>query len=110
MRVVSWHRIRRGGATMAALLAFLALPAIGQEKQGLRETAIRVDGMICSSCTAAVEQALYRLAGVAQARADLKEDTVRVKYDGEKVTPRQMAEAIRKAGYQARWPAEKAPR
>ena len=94
-------------AGMAALLLILAASAAaGQGKQGLQETTIAVSGMFCSSCSAAVEQALRRLDGVAEARADLKADRVRVRYDGNKVTPRRMAEAIRKAGYRARWPGE----
>ncbi len=103
------HRIRRGMATL--FLLFLAAPvAAGQVRQDLQETVIRVDGMVCSSCGATVEQALRRLAGVAQAQADVRADSVRVRYDGKKVTPRQLAEAIRKAGYQARPPGEKSPR
>ncbi len=94
-------------AGMAALLLILAASAAaGQGKQGLQETTIAVSGMFCSSCSAAVEQALKKLDGVAEARADLKVDGVRVRYDGNKVTPRRMAEAIRKAGYRARWPGE----
>lgn len=97
-------------AGMAALLLILATPAAaGQGKQGLQETIIAVSGMFCSSCSSVVEQALKRLDGVAEARADLKADRVRVRYDGDKVTPRRMAEAIRKAGYRARWPGEQAP-
>lgn len=94
---------------MAALLLFLAAPAAaGPGKQGLRETTIVVSGMFCSSCPSAVEQALKRLDGVTEARADLKADRVRVRYDGDKVTPRRMAEAIRKAGYRASLPGEQA--
>ncbi|HEY6871262.1 MAG TPA: heavy-metal-associated domain-containing protein [Geobacteraceae bacterium] len=93
---------------LAAFLLFPAAPVAAT--QGLKETVIPVDGMICSSCAATVEQALRRLAGVVQARADVEADSVRVSYDGKKVTPRQMAEAIRKAGYRARPPGERAPR
>ena len=96
-------------AGMAALLLILAAPtAAGQGKQVLQETTIAVSGMFCSSCPSAVEQALKRLDGVAEARADLKNDLVRVRYDGNKVTPRRMAEAIRRAGYRALLPGEQA--
>ena len=98
-------------ARMVALVLFLAAPAAaGQGKQELRETTIAVNGMFCSSCPSAVEQALKRLDGVAEARADLKADRVRVRYDGNKVTPRRMAEAIRKAGYLASLPGEQPSR
>jgi copper chaperone CopZ len=97
-------------AGMAALLLILAAPAVaGQGKQGIQETTIAVSGMFCSSCSSAVEQALKRLDGVAEARADLKDDRVRVRYHGDKVTPPRMAEAIRKAGYRASLPGEQAP-
>ncbi|HEX8960993.1 MAG TPA: heavy-metal-associated domain-containing protein [Geobacteraceae bacterium] len=93
----------------ALLLLFLTVPlASGQVKQGLQETVIRVDGMICSSCAATVEQALRRLGGVTQAQADVQADSVRVRYDGKKVTPLQLVETIRKAGYRARPSGERA--
>jgi copper chaperone CopZ len=97
-------------AGIAALLLLLAASATaGQGKQVLRETTIAVSGMFCSSCSSTVEQALKKLDGVVEARADLKDDRVRVRYDGDKVTPRRMAEAIRKAGYQASLPGGQAP-
>lgn len=92
-----------------ALLLVLAVPPAGAERE-VREAVIAVRGMLCSSCAAAVEKALLKLDGVAEAHADVKGDRVVVRYDGEKVTPRQMAEAIRKGGYQARLPEERAPR
>lgn len=109
MNQPAWRRLRRWAtarlAAPAAALVILAVPAAAQQvRQPLRETVITVEGMVCGSCTAAVEQALKRLDGIAAAKADLKADLVRVRYDGEKVTPRQMAEAIRKGGYRARWP------
>ena len=40
----------------------------------------------------------------------LTADRVSVRYDTNRVTPQQMVEALRKAGYQARWPESPAPR
>jgi len=103
-------RLTAAVAGVVALLLVLAAPAAaGPGKQGIQETTIAVSGMFCSSCSAAVEQALKKLDGVAEARADLKDDRVRVRYDGDKVTPRRMMEAIRKAGYRASLPGEQAP-
>jgi copper chaperone CopZ len=96
-------------AGMALLLSLAAPATAGQGTQVLQETTIAVSGMFCSSCPSAVEQALKRLDGVAEARADLKADRVRVRYNGDKVTPRRMVEAIRKAGYRASLPGEQAP-
>ena len=101
VRSGTFYRLAAG---VAALLILAAPAAAGQGKENLQETTIAVSGMVCSSCSSAVEQALQRLDGIAEARADVKADRIRVKYDGRKVTPRQMVEAIRKAGYQARWP------
>ena len=77
-------------------------------RQALRETVIVVSGMFCSSCSSAVEQALKKVDGVVAAQVDFTTERARVRYDGNKVTPRRMAEAIRKAGYQARVPEEQA--
>jgi len=95
---------------MAMATMFAASAGVGEGKLELHEAAIAVTGMVCSSCSSAVEQALKKLDGVAEARADIKADRVRVRYDGSKVTPRQMVETIRKAGYEARLPVEGAPR
>ena len=64
-------------------------------------SALRV---ICSSCTGSVEQALRKLDGVVEVKADIRKDAVLVKYNEKKVTPRKMLEALRKAGYPARLP------
>jgi P-type Cu2+ transporter len=97
-------------AAVAAALLLYGTP-VKAEKAGpdIHETALSVSGMLCSSCAAAVETVLKKLAGVRDAQADVKADRVSVRYDGKKVTPRQMVEALRKAGYQARWPETPAP-
>jgi copper chaperone CopZ len=94
-------------AVMAAVLLAITAPVTAAEgNKDVQETNIAVSGMLCSSCASAVEQALKKVDGVTEAKADANTDLVRVRYDGKKVTPRQMAETIRKAGYQARWPGE----
>ena len=95
------------GMTALFLLIASAAPA-GPGKQALRETTIAVSGMFCSSCSSVVEQALKKVDGVIEVQVDLTTDQARVRYDGNRVTPRQMTEAIRKAGYQARLPGEQA--
>ena len=88
------------------LLLLIMTATAGEAGRGMQETVIAVKGMVCSSCSNAVEQAVKRLDGIGEVRVDLKKDLVRVTYDPTKVTPRQMVETIRKAGYEARLPAE----
>ncbi|KAF0218858.1 MAG: ActP [Geobacteraceae bacterium] len=89
-----------------ALASVLMAPFVsaGEIKQQTKETTITVRGMVCSSCADVVEKALRKLDGVAQAKVELKNDRVGVRYDEKRVTPRQMVEAIRQSGYEARWP------
>ena len=116
MKTGAGQTLRRGVIRLAVSLATAALlltskPAAAAENGPvLKEAVLAVDGMICSSCSATVENALKRLPGVATATADIKTDRVTVRYDANKVTPRQMEEALRKAGYRARWLAPPAPR
>jgi Cu+-exporting ATPase len=70
-----------------------------------RETLLAVRGMICSSCSGSVEQALRKLNGVIEVKVDIRKDAVLVKYNEKKVTPQKMMETLRKAGYPARPPA-----
>lgn len=101
------------GMTVAMMVMAIMLntsAGAGEGKKELHETALAVTGMVCSSCSSAVELALKKLDGVAEARADVEADQVQVRYDESKITPRQMVETIRKAGYQARLPVERTPR
>jgi copper chaperone CopZ len=102
--------MRRLTARMVVALLMSTAPVAAEETRPvMKETALAVSGMICSSCSTMVEKALQKLPGVASARADVKADRVSVRYDTNKVTPQQMVETLRKAGYQARWPESPAP-
>jgi len=103
--------IRLAASLVAAALLLTSKPAAEAENVPvLREAVLAVNGMICSSCSASVENALKKLPGVATAATDIKTDRVTVHYDVNKVTPGQMEEALRKAGYRARLLAPPAPR
>ena len=85
----------------------LALPstsgfavAEAQAEEASRVT-LRIDGMTCGSCAAAVKVKLERLDGVREARVDFDEKRARVFYNPREVTPRQMIEAIEDLGYRA---------
>jgi Cu+-exporting ATPase len=63
----------------------------------VREEVYRVIGMHCATCTVTIQRSLARL-GV-DAEVSLASDEARVRYDPSRVRPRDIVEAIRKAGY-----------
>jgi copper chaperone len=58
----------------------------------------KVLGMSCGHCKAAVEGELDKLPGVA-ANADVDRGIVEVSYDEERVSEKQLEDAIEEAGY-----------
>jgi P-type Cu+ transporter len=88
----------------------VAIPARCQaadsEQPAHRRVVISITGMMCSSCGQEIEKSLKKVAGVGTVKVDVPNDRVTVSYDERKVTPRQLAESIRKAGYEATLPAE----
>jgi copper chaperone CopZ len=60
---------------------------------------LKVLGMACGGCKAAVEKALQSLEGVSSARVELAEKKAYVEYDSGKITPADLKKAIEKAGY-----------
>lgn len=65
------------------------------------ERTIEVKGMTCEGCENAVRNALSRLDGVLDARADHTAGRVTVELDDTRVTEEQVKERIRAAGYEA---------
>lgn len=61
---------------------------------------IKIEGMSCNHCKAAVEQALKTLPGVESAQVDLKAGTAEVVFDANKVDEVQLKNAITEAGYE----------
>jgi P-type Cu+ transporter len=66
------------------------------------EMAFDVDGMDCASCIAHVEKAVRSQPGVEEASVNLARGRAVVKFDSEKVSPQQIAEAMTKVGYPSR--------
>ncbi len=64
------------------------------------EITFTIEGMTCAACVRRVERALARQAGVHQASVNLATGRATVAYDPEAVTPGQLAESVRKAGYE----------
>ncbi|WP_267929732.1 heavy metal translocating P-type ATPase [Paraburkholderia sp. ZP32-5] len=59
-----------------------------------------IDGMTCAACVTRVEKALAKVPGVARASVNLATERARVESDAA-VEPVQLADAVRKAGYEA---------
>jgi len=59
-----------------------------------------IDGMTCAACVTRVEKALSKVPGVARASVNLATERARVESDVA-VEPVQLADAVRKAGYEA---------
>jgi len=84
-------------------------PVSGAEQPAQRQVVITVKGMMCSSCGQEIEKTLKKVTGVGTVTVDVPNDRATVSYDERKVTPRHLAEMIRKAGYEAILPAEVPP-
>ncbi|MDR1690401.1 MAG: cadmium-translocating P-type ATPase [Candidatus Methanoplasma sp.] len=60
---------------------------------------LKTDGMTCAACSSVIEKALRKLDGVEGANANFSNNVVSVLYDSSKVGKEQIADAIKKAGY-----------
>jgi len=60
---------------------------------------LRVEGMSCSHCQKAVEQAVRALPGVMSAEADLGAKTLKLVFDNTKSTLSDIKTAVEDAGY-----------
>ncbi|NUY30393.1 copper-translocating P-type ATPase [Paraburkholderia sp. JPY303] len=65
-----------------------------------RVVELDIGGMTCASCASRVEKALTKLPGVARASVNLATERARVDSDAA-LAPQQLADAVRKAGYEA---------
>ena len=79
-------------------------PASGPEQSAQRQVVISIKGMMCSSCGREIEKILKKVAGVSAVNVDVPNDRATVFYDVRKITPQQLAAAIRNAGYEALLP------
>lgn len=65
----------------------------------IQEIVLRVEGISCSHCKAAVEKAIKALPGVQQAYVDLAEGITRVVFDPGTTTSEAIIQAIVDANY-----------
>ena len=61
---------------------------------------IKVTGMACAACSAAVERSLSNLNGVASAAVNLAAETAAIEYDPDLISLAHLEKAIRDAGYE----------
>lgn len=82
-----------------ALLAIvlMSLPLGAKEVK----TEIKIKGMTCASCAAAVRQALTNAKGVKKAEVILQRNLAEVVYDDKQTNEKQLREAINKTGFRA---------
>jgi copper chaperone len=61
---------------------------------------LKVQGMTCGNCARSVERKLVATPGVTKARVDLDAAQATVEFDGSRVQPEALAEAVRQLGYE----------
>ena len=62
---------------------------------------IRIEGMHCHRCEAAIRKSLQTFKGVHEVEVDFPTGQASVLYDNDRVTAKQLMEAVNSAGYQA---------
>lgn len=65
------------------------------------KTVIKVEGMSCGGCRAAVEGALRRTPGVVSAAVSLEKAEAEVEYDEKKTALSELRAAVERAGFKA---------
>jgi Cu+-exporting ATPase len=65
-----------------------------------RKAELKIAGMVCAACTAAIEKSLKSLEGVYQADVNLGTEIAYVEYDAEKVSLVDLERAVKDAGYE----------
>lgn len=65
-----------------------------------RKAELKIAGMVCAACTAAIEKSLKSLEGVFQADVNLGTEIAYVEYDAEKVSLVDLEKAVKDAGYE----------
>jgi len=64
-----------------------------------KKAPLKVAGMVCAACTAAIEKALRNLDGVQSAFVNLGTETASVEYNPEKLSLNDLEKAVQDAGY-----------
>ncbi len=99
--VPSWRLVVVATVTVLAVATFAARSAEGDPSSSSVTSVFEVEGMTCGGCEASVKMTVKRLDGVQAVAASHAEKRATVTYDGQKVTPQAIVEAIEKLGYEA---------
>lgn len=67
----------------------------------MRKEMFAVTGMTCAACSARVEKAVRQVAGVSEVSVNLLKNSMKVAFDEAAVSPAQITDAVRQAGYGA---------
>lgn len=84
--------------SLLLLSSTLALPAVAGEP---KTAVLDIPAMYCSLCSSSVRKILERVPGVLETSADSSAKRAQVRYDPDKISPPQLAEALGKNGYPA---------
>ena len=82
---------------VVVVLASLSLAGAGEPAK----TTLKVEGMTCGGCVAAVKVQLKRSEGVTAYDVSLEKGEAEVSYDPAKTTPEKIAESVSKTGFTA---------
>ncbi|HEY5973315.1 MAG TPA: heavy-metal-associated domain-containing protein [Geobacteraceae bacterium] len=86
------------GMLVAMLLVFgLVTQTVAAERQ----VELTVYDMVCASCAVAVDKALRGLSGIRGVTVERAKNRAVILYEAKQVTPDQMIQSLRKAGYRA---------
>jgi copper chaperone len=76
------------------------VPSIPEEET-MASTTLKISGMSCGHCVAAVTKALESAEGVRSARVELEAGRAAVEYDEGRTDPRRLAAVVAEEGYEA---------
>ncbi|WLR61857.1 copper chaperone CopZ [Guptibacillus hwajinpoensis] len=65
----------------------------------MEQTTLKIEGMTCDHCKAAVTTALKELEGVSEVNVNVEEGTAKVSYNASSVSVLEMNEAVEEQGY-----------
>lgn len=74
-------------------------PMLPSKMENFREVQLKIVGMTCAACVAAVEKALKKIDGVEETVVNLATDKATVRYNPKKVSILDLRQAVRDAGY-----------
>jgi len=103
---IKYDRAKVSPGDLAAAVKDAGYQLIVPEDRAESAATYPVIGMHCAGCVRTVETTLAGVNGVSESSVNFADATVRIKYDAAKVTPRELAAAVKLAGYQLVVPEE----